>query len=86
MFMLLFFEDHKILNLVASKISRWDDIRTLGLQLNCDPDYIDGLCTGTQSVNTAAYEILRSFYNQNNGPAWQMWGRHQACHGSPGEK
>ena len=66
-------EDHKILLRVARYITNWEDLRTLGLELGSDPDDIDELCTVTHSVKTAAYNILKSSYNQNEGPTWQTW-------------
>ena len=66
-------ENHKILQQIAGKITKWEDLSTFGLELGRDPDDVEGLCTGTHSVKKAAYEILRSFYNQNRGPVWQMW-------------
>ena len=57
--------DHRILTRVADTITTWDEITTLGLELNCNPNDVARLRSENRSIKGAAYEILRSFYTRN---------------------
>ena len=58
--------DHKVLSRVADIITTWDEITTLGLELNCNPNDVARLRSENRSIKGAAYEILRFFYNRHN--------------------
>lgn len=51
----------------------WDEIRTLGLELGCDPNEIERLKSENISVKGAAYKILASFYESVCRPDSAMW-------------
>ena len=57
--------DHRVLSKVADAITTWDEINTLGLELNCNPNDVARLRSENRSIKGAAYEILRSFYTRN---------------------
>ena len=57
--------DHRILSRVADTITTWDEITTLGLELNCNPNDVARLRSENRSIKGAAYEILRSFYTRH---------------------
>ena len=58
-------QHHRILSRVADTITTWDEITTLGLELNCNPNDVARLRSENRSIKGAAYEILRSFYARN---------------------
>ena len=57
--------DHKVLNKVATTITTWDEVTTLGIWLHCDPNDVDRLQSENNSIKGAAYKILRSFYSRS---------------------
>ena len=57
--------DYRVLGRVADTITTWDEITTLGLELNCNPNDVARLRSENRSIKGAAYEILRSFYTRN---------------------
>ena len=65
MFTFKVIEDHKILNKVASTITTWDQVTTLGIWLHCDPNDVERLQSENNSIKGAAYKILRSFYGRS---------------------
>ena len=50
---------------MADTITTWDEITTLGLEFNCNPNDVARLRSENRSIKGAAYEILRSFYSRN---------------------
>ena len=58
--------DHRMLCRVADTITTFDEIATLGLELNCNPNDVSRLRSENRSIKGAAYEILRSFYSRKS--------------------
>ena len=54
------------MNKVASTITTWDEVTTLGIWLHCDPNDVERLQSENNSVKGAAYKILRSFYQRSS--------------------
>ena len=65
--------DHKLLNRLAGKITDWDELRTVGLELESDPDDIARLQAENRSVRTAAYKVLSSWYDRVISPDKEKW-------------
>ena len=59
-------ENHKVLDKVASTITTWDEVTTLGIWLHCDPNDVERLQSENNSIKGAAYKILRSFYQRRS--------------------
>ena len=58
---------------MAGKIIDWDEFRTLGLELDCHPDDIARLKSENQSIASAAYKVLSSWYDRVVSPATEKW-------------
>ena len=65
-------QHHKILKKVASVITSWEELDTLGIWLGYDPNDVRRLRNNNQSIKDAAYQILCSFYD--SVPNAQRWG------------
>lgn len=68
-------QDHKTLNKVAARITDWDEVNTLGLELDCDPNEIKRLMNENISIKGASYKILSSFYEGSASPDQAKWTR-----------
>ena len=65
-------EHYKILKRVASVITFWEELDTLGIWLGCDPNDVTRLRNANHSIKDAAYQTLTSFYN--SVPNKERWG------------
>ena len=65
--------DHKILDQYAGTVTTWDEVTTMGLSLDCDPNDVERLQSENNSIKGAAYKILRSFYSRNPNPDSMTW-------------
>ena len=58
-------KNHKLMDKVASTITTWDEVTTLGIWLHCDPNDVERLQSENNSIKGAAYKILRWFYQRS---------------------
>ena len=49
-------KDHKMFDKIASTITTWDEVTTLGILLHCDPSDVERLQSENNSVKGAAYK------------------------------
>ena len=64
-------QHHKTLKKVASVITSWEELDTLGIWLGYDSNDVTRLCNNNPSIRDAAYQILGSFYN--SVPNQERW-------------
>ena len=65
-------EHHKILKKVASVVTFWEELDTLGIWLGCDPNDVTRLRNVNLSIKHTVYQISCSFYY--SVPNDQRWG------------
>ena len=58
--------DHTLLNKIASYVTNWEDILTLGLALHSDPHDVRRLRNQSHSVKAAAYDVMSAFYDRSS--------------------
>ena len=69
-------QDHKKLLTIAGCITSWDEVTTLGIWLNCDPNDLARLKGDGFTIKGAAYEILRVWYercDQGSKKSLTLW-------------
>ena len=57
---------------IASVITCWEELDTLGIWLGCDPNDVTRQRNANHSIKDVAYRILCSFYN--SVPNKERWG------------
>ena len=64
---------HQTFNKLSRRFTRWEDVMTFGIWLNCDPDDLTRLCGSSASIPLAVYEIMRSFFTSKSCTNAEKW-------------